>query len=83
MDRLHRRRTHRGRLHRRHARRRLRRTSRSNPPPIFGRAELEDLVAGLDPNDIPAGLDVEATIGELDGVIRSAFIRATKPRAIA
>jgi arsenite methyltransferase len=52
------------------------------PTTIFGRAELDGLVAGLDPRDIPSGLDIEATIDELDGVIRSAFIRATKPRTI-
>ena len=51
------------------------------PTTIFGRAELEDLVAGLDPKDIPSGIDVEATIERLDGVIRSAFIRGTKPAA--
>jgi arsenite methyltransferase len=52
------------------------------PTAIFGRTELEDLVAGLDPQDIPAGIDVEATIDRLDGVIRSAFIRGTKPAAV-
>jgi SAM-dependent methyltransferase len=51
------------------------------PTTVFGRSELEDLVAGLDPTDVPAGLDVEATIEKLDGVIRSAFIRGTKPAA--
>ena len=50
------------------------------PTTVFGRAELEDLVAGLDPEDLPEGIDVAATIGRLDGVIRSAFIRGTKPR---
>jgi SAM-dependent methyltransferase len=49
------------------------------PTTIFGRAELEGLVGALDPDDIPAGLDIRATVAELDGVIRSAFIRATKP----
>ncbi len=52
------------------------------PTTVFGRAELEDLVAGLDPSDLPPGLDVEATTGTLDGVIRSAFIRGTKPGAV-
>ena len=52
------------------------------PTSIFGRTELEGLVAGLDPSDIPPGLDVEATIDKLDGVIRSAFIRGTKHAAI-
>lgn len=49
------------------------------PTTVFGRTELEGLVAGLDPGDIPLGLDVDATIERLDGVIRSAFIRGTKP----
>ena len=55
------------------------------PTTVFGRAELEDLAAGLDPRDIPAGVEVRATIAELDGVIRSAFIRGVKPltRAVA
>jgi SAM-dependent methyltransferase len=51
------------------------------PTTIFGRAELEGLAAGLRPEDIPEGLDIEHTITEFDGVIRSAFIRATKPAA--
>jgi hypothetical protein len=51
------------------------------PSTIFGRAELEGLVAAMTPHDIPAGLDIGATIDDLDGVIRSAFIRATKPAA--
>jgi arsenite methyltransferase len=49
------------------------------PTSIFGRSELESLAADLRPEDIPAGLDVEDAITEFDGVIRSAFIRATKP----
>lgn len=51
------------------------------PTNVFGRRELEGLVDGLSPRDLPVGLDVEATITELDGVIRSASIRATKPGA--
>ncbi len=49
------------------------------PVNIFARAELEGLAAGLSPADIPDGLDLEQAIGAVDGVIRSAFIRATKP----
>jgi SAM-dependent methyltransferase len=49
------------------------------PTTIFGRSELEGLAADLRPEDIPAGFDVDEAIGDLDGVIRSAFIRATKP----
>jgi arsenite methyltransferase len=49
------------------------------PTTIFGRAELEGLAAELRPEDVPAGLDIDSTITEFDGVIRSAFIRATKP----
>ena len=51
------------------------------PTNIFGRPELEGLAAGLRPEDIPDDFDVEATITEFDGVIRSAFIRAVKPAA--
>ena len=53
------------------------------PTTIFGRSELEGLAAGLRPEDIPTGLDIDATIAEFDGVIRSAFIRATKPSLTA
>jgi hypothetical protein len=53
------------------------------PTAVFGRTELEDLVAGLDPRDLPPGIDVGAAIDRLDGVIRSAFIRGTKPAAVA
>lgn len=48
---------------------------------VFGRSELENLAASLTPQDIPAGLNLEATIAEFDGVIRSAFIRGVKPQA--
>jgi SAM-dependent methyltransferase len=47
------------------------------PTTIFGRKELEELVAGLGPDELPADLDIEAAIEEFDGVIRSAFIRGT------
>lgn len=49
------------------------------PTTVFGRTELEGLVDALDPSDIPAGLDIRTAIDDLDGVIRSAFIRATTP----
>lgn len=49
------------------------------PTTIFGREELEGLAAGLDPAQVPEGLDIDAAIDTLDGVIRAAFIRATKP----
>jgi arsenite methyltransferase len=49
------------------------------PTSVFGRAELEGLVGGLGPDDLPAGVDLTAAIDGLDGVIRSAFIRAVKP----
>lgn len=52
------------------------------PTQIFGRAELDGLAAGLTPADVPADLDVEQALREVDGVIRSAFIRATKPGRI-
>jgi arsenite methyltransferase len=53
------------------------------PTNIFGRSELEGLAAGLDPKELPAGLDLEGVISEFDGVIRSASLRATKPGASA
>ena len=37
-----------------------------------------DLLAS---GDVPASLDVEATMGELDGAVMSAFVRARKPGA--
>ncbi len=49
------------------------------PTTVFGRAELEGLAASLDPDEIPMDLDLAAAIASLDGVIRSAFIRARKP----
>lgn len=49
------------------------------PTSVFGRAELEGLAEGLDPAEIPADVDLTAAIDGLDGVIRSAFIRAVKP----
>lgn len=53
------------------------------PTTVFGREELEGLAAGLDSAQIPAGLDIRAAIDNLDGVIRAAFIRATKPGTTA
>jgi SAM-dependent methyltransferase len=49
---------------------------------VFGHSELETLVDALDPGAVPAGLDLGAAIDQLDGVIRSAFIRATAPRNV-
>lgn len=49
------------------------------PTTVFGRAELQALAETLSPEDIPAGLDLRAAIEGIDGVVRSAFIRATKP----
>ena len=46
---------------------------------IMHRTDLESMASKLDPAIIPAGIDVRATIDELDGVVMSAFIRATKP----
>lgn len=51
------------------------------PTNVFGRAKLEGLAADLSPEDLPSNLDVEMLITEFDGVIRSAFLRATKPSA--
>ncbi|MDP3891074.1 arsenite efflux transporter metallochaperone ArsD, partial [Nocardioides sp.] len=49
------------------------------PTNVFGRPALEGLVNGLPPGDLDPELDIEATITEFDGVIRSASIRASKP----
>jgi arsenite methyltransferase len=49
------------------------------PTTIFGTTELRELATGMRPGDVPADLDVDAAIAGLDGVIRSAVIRANKP----
>lgn len=49
------------------------------PTQIFDRAALVGLVADIPESDVPDGLDVNAAITSLDGVIRSAAIRAVKP----
>lgn len=49
------------------------------PTKIFDRVALEALAADLNPADIPDGFDVRAIVEAFDGVVRSAFIRATKP----
>lgn len=51
------------------------------PTTVFGRDELESLAASLAEEDVPEGIDLRAAIADIDGVIRSAFIRATKPAA--
>lgn len=53
------------------------------PTNVFGRDKLEGLTADLTPDELPADLDLEATITEFDGVIRSAFIRGVKPDGTA
>lgn len=52
------------------------------PTNVFGRSELEGLASGLGPEDLPATLDLDRLIADFDGVIRSASLRATKPRAV-
>lgn len=47
---------------------------------VFGRSELEGLASGLSPEDLPADADLASLIADFDGVIRSASLRATKPR---
>ena len=49
------------------------------PTTIFDSRELDSLVTALDPADLPAGIDTATAIADLEGVIRSASIRATKP----
>ena len=52
------------------------------PTNVFGRSELESLASGLGADDVPEGLDVTALVTDFDGVIRSAFLRATKPNTV-
>jgi arsenite methyltransferase len=49
------------------------------PTQVFRRPDLLALADQLDPALIPANLDREATMSELDGVVTSCFIRALKP----
>jgi arsenite methyltransferase len=45
----------------------------------FGRAELADLAADLDPAQLPSGLDVDQIVDNIAGALVSASVRATKP----
>jgi SAM-dependent methyltransferase len=45
----------------------------------YTRQDLVDLAATLRPEDIPAGVDVDAVIDLMDGAVASAFVRASKP----
>lgn len=47
------------------------------PTRVFGREDLEELAAEV--TDVPDGLDLNEAVSSLDGVIRSASIRAVKP----
>ena len=49
------------------------------PTTFMDRSDLESMASQLDPALIPAGVDVADTINELDGVVMSVFIRASKP----
>jgi arsenite methyltransferase len=49
------------------------------PATVMDRSDLESMAGQLDPALIPAGVDVADTIKELDGVVMSVFIRASKP----
>jgi|SRR5450631_2814298 arsenite methyltransferase len=49
------------------------------PTTVMDRSDLESMAGQLDPALIPAGVDVADTIKELDGVVMSVFIRASKP----
>ncbi len=49
---------------------------------VFERSELEGLASGLSPEDLPADGDLESLIADFDGVIRSASLRASKPRTL-
>ena len=45
----------------------------------YDRSELEQMAREIPPGEVPEGLDVEATVEALDGVITSSFVRARKP----
>jgi SAM-dependent methyltransferase len=50
------------------------------PSHVFGRDDLTHLAGEiLEAIDLPGGLDVEATVADLDGVVMSAFVRGRKP----
>jgi len=49
------------------------------PVNMMHRTDLESMASQLDPALIPPDIDVSSTIDELDGVVMSASIRATKP----
>ena len=49
------------------------------PTQVFRRPDLLALAEQLDPALVPVNLDREATVGALDGVVTSSFIRAVKP----
>jgi arsenite methyltransferase len=44
------------------------------------RADLQAMVDNVESGTLPGDLDMAATLDELDGVVRTAFIRARKPR---
>lgn len=46
----------------------------------FGGADVSALAAELRPEDLPAGVDVDAVVDATAGAVASAFVRATKPR---
>lgn len=50
-----------------------------DPTKIFDRAALVGLVNDVPESEVPEGLDVNDALTSLDGVIRSAAIRAVKP----
>lgn len=45
----------------------------------YTRQDLVDMAAALDPQEIPAGTDLDVVIDAMDGAVASAFVRATKP----
>ena len=49
------------------------------PTNVYDRAKLEGLTAEVDPSQLPE--NINETITQFDGVIRSAFIRGVKPKA--
>ncbi|HVA07052.1 MAG TPA: arsenite methyltransferase [Acidimicrobiales bacterium] len=51
------------------------------PVHVFDRADITQMAEDLQlSGDLPAALDVDATVDELDGAVMSAFVRARKPQ---
>ena len=50
------------------------------PTQVYDRVDIARMAGDLlASGQVPAGLDIEATLDELDGAVMSAFVRAHKP----